>query len=124
MLHVLFRPTGAHSIHVSTKRNIARVWLPSAYLASSLWQLVRQPASCVHVLVGCLCLFLLLATHKGLISVIVGCDITQVWDHLEELRERVLVAGLACVAAIGVCFCFSKVLIVESAHPGHMLVVC
>ncbi len=30
------------------------------------------------------------------------------WDHLEELRERVMVAGLACAAAILTCFCFSK----------------
>jgi sec-independent protein translocase protein TatC len=32
-----------------------------------------------------------------------------IWDHLEELRERVLVSGLACAAAILTCFVFSKV---------------
>jgi hypothetical protein len=32
-----------------------------------------------------------------------------IWDHLEELRERVLVAGLAALVAIVGCFCYSKV---------------
>lgn len=32
-----------------------------------------------------------------------------IWDHLEELRERVLISGLACAAAILTCFVFSKV---------------
>jgi len=31
-----------------------------------------------------------------------------IWDHLEELRERVLVAGLVAATAILGCFCFSK----------------
>ena len=32
-----------------------------------------------------------------------------IWDHLEELRERVLVAGLVAAASVLACFCFSKV---------------
>ena len=40
-----------------------------------------------------------------------------IWDHLEELRERVLVAGLACAASIFTCFCFSKELIVFLEAP-------
>ncbi|GLI59553.1 hypothetical protein VaNZ11_001456 [Volvox africanus] len=39
------------------------------------------------------------------------------WDHLEELRERVLVAGLACAAAILTCFVFSKDLVVFLEAP-------
>ncbi|GIL77133.1 hypothetical protein Vretimale_3196 [Volvox reticuliferus] len=39
------------------------------------------------------------------------------WDHLEELRERVLVAGLACAAAILTCFIFSKDLVVFLEAP-------
>lgn len=40
-----------------------------------------------------------------------------IWDHLEELRERVLVAALACGAAILTCFCFSKELVVFLEAP-------
>lgn len=40
-----------------------------------------------------------------------------IWDHLEELRERVLVAALASAAAIGTCFCFSKDLVVFLEAP-------
>ena len=40
-----------------------------------------------------------------------------VWDHLEELRERVLVAGLATLAAICACFCVSKDLVVFLEAP-------
>ena len=40
-----------------------------------------------------------------------------IWDHLEELRERVLVAGLAGTAAILTCFCFSKDLVVFLEEP-------
>jgi sec-independent protein translocase protein TatC len=40
-----------------------------------------------------------------------------IWDHLEELRERVLVAGLACASAILTCFCFSKELVVFLEAP-------
>jgi hypothetical protein len=32
-----------------------------------------------------------------------------IWDHLEELRERVLIAGLAALVAVLGCFCYSKV---------------
>ncbi|GIL58767.1 hypothetical protein Vafri_13750 [Volvox africanus] len=39
------------------------------------------------------------------------------WDHLEELRERVLVAGLASAAAILTCFVFSKDLVVFLEAP-------
>jgi len=40
-----------------------------------------------------------------------------IWDHLEELRERVFVALLAAVVAIGTCFCFSKDLIIFLEAP-------
>jgi len=40
-----------------------------------------------------------------------------IWDHLEELRERVLVAGLASAVSILACFCFSKELIVFLEAP-------
>ena len=40
-----------------------------------------------------------------------------IWDHLEELRERVIVAALACGAAILTCFCFSKDLVVFLEAP-------
>ena len=40
-----------------------------------------------------------------------------VWDHLEELRERVLIAGLATLAAICACFCVSKDLVVFLEAP-------
>lgn len=40
-----------------------------------------------------------------------------IWDHLEELRERVLLGGLAAVLAIGTCFAFSKELIVFLEAP-------
>jgi hypothetical protein len=40
-----------------------------------------------------------------------------IWDHLEELRERVLVGGLAALIAIVVCFCFSKDLVVFLEAP-------
>lgn len=32
-----------------------------------------------------------------------------IWDHLEELRERVMLAGIAGAIAILTCFSFSKV---------------
>ena len=40
-----------------------------------------------------------------------------IWDHLEELRERVLVAALAAAVAIGGCFCFSKELVLFLEAP-------
>lgn len=40
-----------------------------------------------------------------------------IWDHLEELRERVLVAALACGIAILTCFGFSKDLVVFLEAP-------
>lgn len=40
-----------------------------------------------------------------------------VWDHLEELRERVLVAGLAGAVSILGCFCFSKELVLFLEAP-------
>jgi sec-independent protein translocase protein TatC len=40
-----------------------------------------------------------------------------IWDHLEELRERVLVAALAAAAAIAGCFCFSKELVLFLEAP-------
>lgn len=40
-----------------------------------------------------------------------------IWDHLEELRERVLVAGLAAAVGILTCFCFSKDLVLFLEAP-------
>ena len=40
-----------------------------------------------------------------------------IWDHLEELRERVLVAALATGAAIGLCFAASKELVLFLEAP-------
>lgn len=40
-----------------------------------------------------------------------------IWDHLEELRERVLVGALAAAVAIGGCFCFSKELVLFLEAP-------
>lgn len=40
-----------------------------------------------------------------------------IWDHLEELRERVLVGAVAVTAAIIACFCFSKDLVVFLEAP-------
>jgi Sec-independent protein secretion pathway component TatC len=40
-----------------------------------------------------------------------------VWDHLDELRERVLVGGLAAAVAVLTCFCFSKELVVFLELP-------
>lgn len=40
-----------------------------------------------------------------------------IWDHLDELRERVLVGALAAGAAILTCFCFSKDLVVFLEAP-------
>lgn len=40
-----------------------------------------------------------------------------IWDHLDELRERILIAALAAGAAITTCFCFSKDLVVFLEAP-------
>lgn len=40
-----------------------------------------------------------------------------IWDHLEELRERVLVSLLAAGVAIGGCFAFSKELVLFLEAP-------
>jgi sec-independent protein translocase protein TatC len=40
-----------------------------------------------------------------------------IWDHLDELRERVLLAAAACAVAILGCFCFSKELVVFLEAP-------
>lgn len=40
-----------------------------------------------------------------------------IWDHLDELRERVLVALAASIAACLICFCFSKELILFLEAP-------
>ena len=40
-----------------------------------------------------------------------------IWDHLEELRERVLVGALAAAAAILLCFTFSKDLVLFLEAP-------
>ena len=40
-----------------------------------------------------------------------------IWDHLDELRERVLVAALAGLVAVLACFCFSKELVVFLEAP-------
>jgi len=40
-----------------------------------------------------------------------------IWDHLDELRERVLLAALAALTAVLACFCFSKDLVVFLEAP-------
>jgi len=40
-----------------------------------------------------------------------------IWDHLDELRERVMVAGIAALASVLLCFCFSKDLVVFLEAP-------
>ena len=40
-----------------------------------------------------------------------------IWDHLEELRERVVVGALAAAIAVLTCFCFSKELVVFLEAP-------
>lgn len=40
-----------------------------------------------------------------------------IWDHLEELRERVLLSGIACVIGILTCFLFSKELVIFLEAP-------
>lgn len=40
-----------------------------------------------------------------------------IWDHLDELRERVLVGGLAALVAILTCFAFSKDLVLFLEAP-------
>ena len=40
-----------------------------------------------------------------------------VWEHLEELRERVLIAAVVTIAAILGCFCFAKELVVFLEAP-------
>lgn len=40
-----------------------------------------------------------------------------IWDHLDELRERVLLAGLAAAVAVAGCFAFSKDLVVFLEAP-------
>lgn len=40
-----------------------------------------------------------------------------IWDHLDELRERILIAALAAAGAILACFCFSKDLVVFLEAP-------
>lgn len=40
-----------------------------------------------------------------------------IWDHLEELRERVLLAGIASLIGVVTCFCFSKELVIFLEAP-------
>merc|ERR1719199_975287 len=40
-----------------------------------------------------------------------------IWDHIDELRERIILAGAAAAFAIISCFCFSKELIVFLEAP-------
>ena len=40
-----------------------------------------------------------------------------IWDHLDELRERVIVAALAAATAVLTCFAFSKDLVVFLEAP-------
>jgi len=40
-----------------------------------------------------------------------------IWDHIDELRERIILAGAAAAFAIICCFCFSKELIVFLEAP-------
>ena len=49
--------------------------------------------------------------------VTVQCMQMPIWDHLEELRERVLVGALAAAVAVLTCFAFSKDLVVFLEAP-------
>lgn len=40
-----------------------------------------------------------------------------IWDHLDELRERVIVGALAAVLAVLTCFAFSKDLVIFLEAP-------
>jgi len=40
-----------------------------------------------------------------------------IWDHLEELRERVFLSGIACILGILTCFVFSKELVIFLEAP-------
>jgi|TARA_B110000977_G_scaffold107412_1_gene139846 hypothetical protein len=40
-----------------------------------------------------------------------------VWEHLEELRDRALISAGACTAAILLCFCFAKDLVIFLEAP-------
>lgn len=40
-----------------------------------------------------------------------------IWDHLDELRERVVVAAIGAGIAVLTCFCFSKDLVVFLEAP-------
>ena len=40
-----------------------------------------------------------------------------IWEHLEELRDRALVSAGACTAAILLCFCFAKDLVIFLEAP-------
>ena len=40
-----------------------------------------------------------------------------IWDHIDELRERVIVAALAAATAVLTCFVFSKDLVVFLEAP-------
>lgn len=40
-----------------------------------------------------------------------------IWDHLDELRERVLVGGIAAAVAVLTCFAFSKDLVLFLEAP-------
>jgi len=40
-----------------------------------------------------------------------------IWDHLEELRARLILAGTAGIVAILICFCYSKDLVVFLEAP-------
>ena len=46
-----------------------------------------------------------------------ACAQMPIWDHLEELRERVVVGALAAAIAVLTCFCFSKELVVFLEAP-------
>lgn len=40
-----------------------------------------------------------------------------IWEHLEELRDRALISAGACAAAILLCFCFAKDLVIFLEAP-------
>jgi hypothetical protein len=40
-----------------------------------------------------------------------------IWDHLDELRERVVVGAIAAAIAVVTCFCYSKDLVVFLEAP-------
>ncbi len=87
----------------------------AAVQCSAQYSTAVSPTPCMNVL----CLVSCRETHINPSVILSPTPSLQlpIWDHLEELRERVLVALLAGGAAIGTCFAFSKDLVLFLEAP-------